>query len=277
MISKLKSGLHAALALLATAVFVLPLFWVIIASLRQPGLPPAVTIEWWPQTFHWQNYTKIFTILPMARYTLNSLYIVAVAVPVTLVVASLAGFSMAQMPPKMQKQLLFFSVAMLLIPGAAIWLFRFQILRWLGLVDSLWAVIIPAFAGSNPLFVLLYYWTYRRIPVEIFEAAQLDGATMLSVWWWLGRPLTWPTTGGVIVLTFVLYWSDFIGPVLYLYDTQLYTLPVGLQILNQLDPTNIPLLMSASVVMSLPVVLLFLWLQRYFLHNLSLTNLFEHN
>ncbi len=276
MTSKLKSGLQHILALLATAVFILPLFWIITASLRQPGLPPSVTIEWWPQTAHWQNYSEIFNILPMTRYIINSLYIVAIAVPVTLVIASLTGLSMAQMPIRTQKHLQLFSIAMLLIPGAAIWLFRFQILRWLGLVDSLWAIIIPAFAGSNPLFVLLYYWAYRRIPAEIFEAAHLDGATVWHIWWQLGRPLTWPTTTGITVLTFILYWSDFIGPVLYLYDPQLYTLPVGLQILNQLDPTNVPLLMSAAVIMSLPVVVLFLWLQRYFLHNLSLTNLFDH-
>jgi multiple sugar transport system permease protein len=277
MISKVKALLHHSAGWVLTAVFLLPLFWVLVASLREPGLPPPNTVEWWPTDPQWHNYQAIFERVPMTRYMTNSVLVVATAVPLTLIIASMAGFGMSQLPRQPRRQLVYLSIALLIVPAAAVWLFRFQILRWLGLLDTLWALILPAFTGSNALFVLLFYWTFRRIPGEMFEAAQLDGATAVTVWWRLALPLSRPTIVGVAVLTFVMYWSDFISPILYIFDPQNYTLAVGLQILNQLDRTNWSLLMAGAVVMTLPVILLFILLQRFFLHDLSLSNLFDKN
>jgi multiple sugar transport system permease protein len=211
----------------------------------------------------------------MGRYLRNSLIVVGVAVPATLLTASLAGFGMSQLPDRSRRFVFLFSVVLLMIPGMAIWTFRYRVLGWLGLLDTLWALIVPAFAGSNSIFVLLYYWTFRRVPRELYESARLDGASALGIWWRIARPLAWPTTAGVVVLSFVLYWSDFSSPVLYIYRPELYTLPVGLQLLKQMDATNWPLLMAAAVVMALPVVVLFLTLQRSFLHDLALGRLLD--
>lgn len=274
---KIAFGGRHVLGLAVSFLFLLPIYWIFIASLRQRGLPPPTTIEWLPQSATFDNYTYLFDLLPMARYIRNSLIVVAVAVPVTLYVASLAGFGMAQEDDRWRQRLLVASVVLLMVPGASVWLFRFQILRWLGLLDSLWALIVPAFAAGNPLFVLLFFWSYRRLPTEMYEAARLDGASAWVVWWKLARPLARPTAVTVIILSFVMYWSDFVSPVLYIYKTQLYTLPIGLQILKQLDPTNWPLLMAAAAVMTLPVLLLFIVLQRSFLSDLSLANLMDRN
>lgn len=275
--SKLRLGLHHLLALLVTAVFLLPLLWMAVNSLRPVGLPPPQSIEWWPADPSWSNYPAVFEMLPMLRYIRNSVLVVATAVPITLIVASLAGFSMSQLPYRPRRRLFIFSVVMLMIPASAVWLFRFQILSWLGLIDSLWALILPAFAASNPLFVLLFYWSFHRIPGEMFDAARLDGSSAFMLWRRLAMPLAMPTAVAVAILTFVLYWSDFIGPVLYIYDPKSYTLPVGIQILKQLDPTNWPLLMTGAVLMTVPIVLLFILLQRFFLNDMSLANLFDRN
>ena len=161
---------------------------------------------------------------------------------------------LAQLPPGRQRFYLLLSVALMMIPGAAVWLFRYQILRWLGLIDSLWALILPAMAANNPLFVLLFYWSYRRIPAGVIESARLEGAGVWRAWWSLARPLVRPASIGVVVLSFAGYWGDFISPVLYVYRTKLYTLAVGLQLLKQLDATNWPILMAAAVIMTIPVV-----------------------
>lgn len=268
-------GGRSLIGLLVALLFILPLFWAVVASLREPGLPPVETIEWWPQAPHWENYLEIFRRVPMLRYTVNSLIVVAVAIPATLLTASLAGFSLNQLPDGPRRLLITLSIILLMIPEASVWLFRFQILRWLGLLDTLWALMIPAFAASSPLFVLLFYWTFRHIPPEIYEAARLDGADALTIWWRLALPLVRPTIIGVAVLTFVLYWSDFVSPVLYIFRPQAYTLPVGLQILKQLHATDWPLLMAGAVFMTLPVVILFILLQRFFLNDLSLANLLD--
>ncbi len=277
MIRHLKTKGRYVAGLVLAILFLLPLYWVFIASLRQPGLPPPKTVTWWPQQANWDNYLAIFRAVPMARYIKNSLIVVGAAVPLTLLTASWAGFSMAQMPDKPRRRLLAVSVALLIVPASSVWMFRFQILRLLGLIDSLWALIVPAFAASSPLFVLLFYWTFRRLPLEMIEAARLDGAGAWTIWWRLALPLAQPTAVAVAILTFIMYWSDFVSPVLYIYRPKLYTAPVGLQILNQVDGTNWPLIMAAAALMTLPIIILLIVLQRYFLSDLSLSNLVDRN
>jgi multiple sugar transport system permease protein len=237
----------------------------VTASLREPGLPPPRTVEWLPTSPSPANFGAVFELLPFGRYLLNSLAVVAVAVPLTIITASMAGFAMALLERRSRVALVVLSVALLLVPVTALWLTRFLLFSWVGLTDTLLALVAPALAGSSPLFVLIYYWTFRRISVEVFETAQLDGAGPLSVWRRIALPDAWPSTVAVAVLTFILYWSDFISPLLYLRDQDLYTLPLGLRQLQQLDPTDWPLLMAGAVMLTLPAILFFLLVQHLFL------------
>jgi multiple sugar transport system permease protein len=262
---RLGGGLRHAAALGTALVFVLPLIWVVSASLRKPGLPPPRTIEWWPDPVAWSNYARIFTLVPMAQYLVNSLIVVAIAVPLTIVTASWAGFALAQLDEHWRRRLITLSVLLLMVPITALWLTRYVFFTRLGLIDSFWALAAPAFMGSSPFFVLLFYWTFRRIPHELFEVARLEGAGPLQIWRLVALPMAAPTLVAVSVLSFALYWGDFINPLLYLKSDSRYTLPVGVQFLQQMDRTNWPLLMAAAVLMSAPVVLVFLLGQRYFL------------
>ena len=218
-----------------------------------------------PDPIRLDNYASVFELLPFGRYLLNSLAVVALAVPLTIVTASMAGFAMAQLERRTGIRLVVLSVALLLVPVTALWLTRFLLFRWVGLVDTLLALVVPALMGSSPLFVLLFYWTFRRIPFELYELARLEGAGPLIVWRRVGLPLARPTVVAVAILTFLLYWSDFINPLLYLRSPELYTLPLGLRQLQQLDRSDWPLLMAGSVILVVPVVLFFLVVQRRFL------------
>jgi len=251
--------------LLVAILFLLPLWWMLSASLRQPGLPPAQTVEWLPTSPSTGNYGAVFDLLPFGRYLLNSLAVVALAVPLTIVTASLAGFAMALLERRSRLILVVLSVALLMVPVTALWLTRFLLFRWAGLTDSLLALVVPALAGSSPLFVLLYFWTFRRVSADVFEMARLDGAGPLATWRRIALPLSVPTTIAVAVLTFILYWSDFISPLLYLRSQDLYTLPLGLRQLQQLDPSDWPLLMAGAVMLTLPAVLFFLLVQHLLL------------
>ena len=254
-----------ALPLAVAALFLLPLLWMLTASLREPGLAPARTIEWFPTSPSPDNYAAVFGLLPFGRYLLNSLAVVAMAVPLTIITASMAGFAMALLERRSRLALVVLSVALLLVPVTATWLTRFLLFSWVGLTDTLLALVVPALAGSSPLFVLLYFWTFRRVSPEVFEMAHLEGAGSFGVWWRVALPNAWPTTVAVAVLTFILYWSDFISPLLYLRDQSLYTLPLGLRQLQQLDPTDWPLLMAGAVMLTLPAILFFLLVQHLFL------------
>ena len=253
-----------ALAGCIAALFVVPLIWAGLASLRQPGLPPPRGLGLPTTALAWQNYRQIFTLLPLGGYLLNSLLVASSAVLITLVTASWAGFAMARLPAPLRGRLVLFAVLLRLIPLPALWLARFVIFTRLQLTDTLWALIVPAWMGTSPFYVLLFYWSFRRIPSELFDAARLDGAGVLYTWASVGLPLVRPTAASVGVLCFIHYWSDFINPLIYLKSEANYTLPVGLRILQQLDVTNWPLLMAGAVVLMAPILLIFLFAQRAF-------------
>jgi multiple sugar transport system permease protein len=261
---RLAPLLYHAAALAAAAVFVGPLLWLVAGSLRGPGLPPPRGVEWLPDPVAWSNYRRVFAVVPLGRYARNSLLVVALAVPLTLVTASWAGFAMAQLHARARRRLLALAVLLRLVPVTALWLTRFVLFARLGLVDTVWALVAPALMGSSPFFVLLYYWTFRRVPRQVFESALLDGAGPLRTWAQVALPLARPTTATVAVLTFVLYWRDFIAPLLYLRSERLYTLPIGLRALQQLARTDWPLLLAGAVVLTAPIVVVFFLAQRAF-------------
>lgn len=250
---------------LVAAIFLLPLLLLISASLRSPALPSLKVFELWPTAPTLANYERLFDILPLGRYALNSLIVVALAVPITLLTASLAGFAMAQLPTRPRNLLAGLSVAALLVPVMALWLTRFLIYKWIGVLGSLSALILPALLGSSPFYVLMLFWAFRRLPPEVYEAARLDGAGAWRIWWSIALPLVRPTMIAVGVLSFVYYWSNFIDPLLYINKLERQTLPVALQALLQMHNSEWSLLMAGAVVVTLPVVVLFVFTQRYFL------------
>ena len=262
MKNKISTFLHQLLSAALAGIFLLPLLWMVAASLRPAGLPPPRGLELlhWPPTLN--NYARAFEILPLARYTLNSILVTVAGVLLTLVTASWAGFGMSLLGKRNRLRLLVLSAILQMIPFTALWLSRFLVFAQIGLTNSHFALIAPALMGSSPLFILLFYWTFRRTDRAVFESAELDGADLFQVWWRIALPLARPALMAVGMLAFLFFWNDFISPLLYLRSQTLYTLPVGLLQLQEMDKTNWPLLMAASVVMTLPAVAVFSLLQR---------------
>lgn len=252
------------LAMLVAAVFGIPLVWMIATSLRPAGLAPATQFEWLPPLFSAVNYSRIFEILEFGLFARNSVVVVLVAVPLTLIIASLAGFALAEMGPRLRGILVGVSVAAMLVPAITLWISRFLVYKWVGILDTPLVLVMPALMGTSPLFVLMYVWAFQRLPREVIEQAMIDGANPWRVWWTLALPLVRPITLGVAILAGKFYWSDFINPLFYVRDQEFYTLPVGLQALQQMDRTNWPLLMAGSVLLTLPVLVVFVLAQRYF-------------
>ena len=269
----LKTILYYAVAGLVSLLFVLPLIWMLSASLRQPGLPPPRTIEWIPNPLTWTNYKTIFEMIPLGTYILNSMIVAGLAIPLTLLTASLAGFGIAELGQPVRGLAVTLTVGLLMMPATAFWLTRYVLFSRLGITDSYLALIAPALMGTSPLFILLFYWTFRRIPMEVFESARMDGAGAFKIWWHIALPQSRATSVAVTLLTFMFYWNDFINPLLYLKSQQLYTLAVGLQQLQQLDKTNWPILLAAAAVMTIPTLIVFGILQRFFLSDERLSGL----
>lgn len=263
----LRAAAWHLLGVLVAAIFVTPLIWTVSMSLRPTGKPFPRSLELIPSQLTLVNYERVFEIVPLARFALNSVFVAAIAVPVTVVVASMAGFAMSQLPREWRMRLVAAAFVALMVPLTAVWLPRFIFIKEVGLIDSRWSLVLPAAFGTSPFYVLLFMWSFVRLPREMFDAARVDGAEVFRLWRDLAIPLSRPTATAVAVLAFVRYWSSFIEPLLYIQSTSKKTLPMGLHALLQFDRTNWPLLMTGSVLVTAPVVLVFLVAQRAFLRN----------
>lgn len=255
---------RSALRLLVSIAFLSPLLLMAVGSLRPPGLPPPDGLELWAGRAAWTNYEFVFDLVPLGRQMVNSLIVVAIAVPLTVVVASTAGFAIVTATPARRRNLIALTVLVQMIPVTALWVPRFIVFEKLGLTDSLVPLIAPSLMATSPLFVAVFALAYARLPKDVLAAARLDGWSPFQVWRRVAFPLALPAAGAVAVLAFAFHWSNLIDPLLYLSDTDLYTVPLGLTSLRTLEPSNFPFLLAASVIATVPAVLAFIAGQRAF-------------
>jgi multiple sugar transport system permease protein len=247
-------------------VFLLPLWFMASGSLRKPGTAPPRSPELLPRPASTTSYEQAFDLVDLGRYAFNSLLVAALTVPLSVLVASWAGFAILLLAGRARAVVVGLSFAALMVPLTALLVPRFALFRWLGLTDTWVPLIAPALIGLSPFYVLIFYWSFRRLPPELFEAAWLDGATPLKAWRRFAMPLVRPVTVAVGMLAFIASWGNFLDPLIYLFDPDLYTLPLGLRSLSVLDRTNYPVLLAGAVVATVPVVAAFAVAQRFFLH-----------
>ena len=256
--------LHArdVVSLVVALLFIGPLVWLVLGSLQQPGqASPALSL--FPNPVSLSNYGQVFQVYDLVRPIFNSFVVVLAAVPLTIITASCAGFAMSQLEGPLRQRLVLLTVILMIVPIPALWLPRFVMFSTVGWIDSLFALIVPSLMGSSPFFVLLFYWTFRRIQGNLFDAARLDGASVLQIWWRVALPLARAATTVVAVLAFALYWNDYMSSLIFLRSEAVYTLSLRLQQFMTQDVATQPLAMAATVLAILPVVALFLWVQRY--------------
>ncbi len=248
----------------ALVLFVAPLLLLLTGSLREPGLPPPRSAELWPEGAGLAAYAAAFRLVPMGQALLNSTLLVLVAVPLSVLSASWAGLALAHGTRRQQRLLLVCAGLLLMVPVTAVWLTRFALFKAMGLTGTVVPVVAPALMGGSPLFVLLYAASFRRVPAELFDAAQLEGAGAVRTWWQVAMPAVRPTTAAVALLALVLFWSNFVDPLLYLSGEETLVAPLALHALEMLGATQWPVLLAGAVVTSLPAVLAFLGAQRAF-------------
>jgi multiple sugar transport system permease protein len=246
-------------------VFTAPLIYMVTGSLREAGLPPPRTPELIPSPLAFDNYGRAFDLVAIPRQVLNSSIVVAVAVPLTVLCASWAGFAMARLPRRTAGALVVLSLVVLMVPITALLVGRFAIFRTAGLTDTYVPLIAPSLMGTSPFYALLFYWSFRRLPSELFEACRLEGLDAFAMWRRVAMPLVRPVTVAVGVLAFVFTWSNFLDPLIYLFDPSTYTVPLGLRSLATLGRQDFPLLLAGAVTATAPVVLVFVYVQRHFL------------
>ena len=266
-----RVALWHVVAVIVSAIFLVPLASMIVGSLRMPGLPPPRGIEWIPKPIALSNFSQVFQVVDLGRYMLNTLVVELMAVPVTLVVSSWAGFALSQLRNRLSQAIIAGVFLLFFLPETSLWVSRFILYKFVGVIDTPIALAAPSLYGTSALYMLIFYWTFRRVPDEIWESARMDGAGAFRVWWTLGVPAARAAFAAVGVLTFFYYWREFNEPLLYIQTIEKYTLSVGLAYLEQLDPTNWPLLLAGSVIVTAPLIVVFLVAQPFFLEPIERT------
>lgn len=246
------------------AVFLAPLVVLGLGSLQRPLQPPPDGLDLWPDPATWSNYETVSAFMPLGRLLLNSLLLVAVAVPVTVLVTSMAGLALVTSRGRSRTFLAGVSVLMMLVPASTLWVPRVVVLRTLGLTDTPLTVALLALAGTTPFYVLLFALAYSRIPTSVLEAATLEGMSPYAVWRRIAFPLVRPATVAVAALSFVYYWSTFMDPLTLVASPRHWPVALGLRNLSEMEAALYPIYLAAAVIVTAPALLAFLVSQRAF-------------
>ena len=256
------SRTRSALMALVAAVFVLPLVFLALGSLRTPGLPPAPGLEVWPDPLRPQNFADAARAVDLPRLFANSAAVALVAVPVTVLVASWAGFAATVGSRRTRQAVLGVALVAFTVPPAALWVPQVVLLERAGLTDRLLVVAYPALMATSPVFVLLFWLAYRRIPRSLYDAAAVEGLSGWRTWWTVAWPLGRSTTFAVAVLAFIWHWSNLVSPLLLLPREETWPVALGLRPLASAEPTFYPLVLAACLLATVPVAAAFLLAQR---------------
>ncbi len=266
--SPLAVAVQLAGLLLLALLLLLPLLWLLSTSLKGPTeniftSPPALL----PAAPSLEAYRKLFAEQPMATYLLNSTIVSALAVVANLLFCSLAAYPLARLRFAGRGLVLALVVATILIPFQVVMIPLYLLMVQIGLRNTLWALIIPQAATAFGIFLLRQ--SFAGVPVELEEAARIDGCTPLGEWWNVMIPAARADLITLAMFVFIGTWSDFLWPLIILDDPALFTLPLGLQQLSSSFSLDWRLVAAGSVVSIVPVLLLFVLLQRYILPSAS--------
>lgn len=264
-----------------TVLFIVPFLWMLSTSLKD--FRELFNERWIPETIMWSNYRDAFSFGKWGRWTLNTVIITAVSVVGTLLSTSLVAYSFARLRWPGRDWLFSIVLATMMLPGVVTMIPQFILFANLpafnfqgspNWTNTFLPLTVPSFAGSA-FYIFLLRQFMRGIPMELSEAAKIDGASELKTWWSIVMPLTAPALAAIAIFTFQHSWEDFMGPLLYLQREDLYTLQLGLRQF-EFAAGGAPAwnwLMAASLVVMLPVIIIFLLFQRYFIEGVTLTGM----
>lgn len=261
-----------ALLIVVAAVFILPLYWMLSTALKGADqmfeIPPA----WIPNPIETDNFPEVFREVPFARFLLNTIFLVIMNVIGEVIAVSLIAYGFARLRFPGRSTLFLIMLSTLMIPYHVTLIPRFILFAKLGWINTYLPLILPAFTGS-PFLIFLVRQYMMSIPFDLDEAAYIDGASRFDVFWRIILPLSRPALVLVVVFTFVGTWNDFLQPLIYLNDPNLFTVSLGLSFFQGARETNWNLLMAGSLLATIPPLILFFIAQRQLIGGISIEGL----
>ncbi|MEJ8547007.1 carbohydrate ABC transporter permease [Brevibacillus borstelensis] len=222
-----------------------------------------------PKTFGLDTYRKLWEVVPFADFLLNSIMVSVTSVLLITVTSSMAAFYLARFSHKWTGLLYFYFLIGLMVPVKLGIVPLFLLMKKLGLLNSLWSLILIYTASGIPISVFILTGFFRTLPVELEEAARIDGCSHFQVFWRVLLPLIRPALGTVVIITFIQAWNDFFFPLIFIQDEALKTIPVGMMVLFGEYETDWSLLFAGLTLSALPMIAVFLLASRQFMEGLT--------
>ncbi len=266
----LRVLLYVFLVIMA-AVMLLPFLWMLSASLKQDRDVFTFPIQWIPENPEWSNYSRIWTQIPLLTYIFNTFKLTIIVTLLQLFTSSFAAYAFSKLRFKLRNTLFLGYIATIAVPWQAYMVPQFMMLRGMGLNNTHLAIIILQAFSAFGVFMMKQF--YEGVPTELCEAARIDGMTEYGIYAKIMLPLAKPALSTLTIFTFVNTWNDFLGPYIYLTRDSLKTIQLGLRSFIGQYSSEYGLIMAGSVVTMIPVLVVFLSLQKYFVEGVAASGL----
>ncbi len=267
----MRKALAYTLAIGLSLLFAIPFLWSLSTALKSPEEVFAYPPKWIPDPAHWDNFSKAWTSQPFDLWVFNTLFVTLACTIGGVLSASLVAYGFARFRFKGKNALFIVMLGTMMLPSQVTMIPVFMIWRELRAIDTYWPLTAPAFLGGGAFFIFLLRQFYMTVPKELDEAAKIDGAGYLRIWWSVLMPLSKPALATVCVFSFIQHWDDFMTPLIYLNTPEHYTVSIGLRLFQDAYGTSMELLMAAALIHAIPMIAIFFMAQKFFVKGVATT------
>jgi multiple sugar transport system permease protein len=261
-----------ALLIVISACFIVPFFWLLSCSFKQPSELFEVPVRWMPRTIQFENYIRMFTYFPFLRYLKNTLIIVFFNIAGSILSGSVIAYGFSCLNWKGRDKVFVIVLITMILPFQVVMVPLFILFQKIGWIGTFLPLTVTCFFG-NPFYIFLMRQFFLSLPKELNQAARIDGASEFRIFAQIAIPLSQPVLATVAIFAFLRTWNDFIGPLIFLASDKLYTLSIGAQMIRSNLQPNWELLMPLGVVMVLPVLIIFFLMQKYFIQGIAMSGI----
>jgi multiple sugar transport system permease protein len=270
---RIKNILIFSLLTIVAVMFIIPFLWVLSTSLKPESA--VFSLQWFPETWKFDNYLKVFEKIPFLPYLKNSVVISLLTIIGTVLSSSIVAYAFGCLEWPGRNTIFIFIIATMMLPLQVIMIPLFIMFKELGWLNTIKPLTIPAFFGGGAFNIFLLRQFFLSIPKSLLDAARIDGCSELRIYWSIVLPLAKPALATVAIITFMFAWNDFLGPLIYLSEKAQGTLALGIaQYAGQMNP-EYSVLMAASVLMMLPIIIIFFMFQKYFIQAFTMSGIKE--
>lgn len=275
-----QGGSKVLLYLMATIgalAFGLPFFWTLASSLKSQSEIYTFPPVWIPQELLWQNYVLVFTLAPFGRFIVNTVVITVLSLIGQVITAAMVAFGFTRFRFPGREAIFFVLLSTMMIPWQVTLVPTFLLFRVMGWINTIMPLVVPSYFGGGAFYIFLLRQFFLTIPRDFDEAARIDGATSLQIFWRIIIPLSRPAIATVMIFSFLGSWNEFMRPLIFLNDPQKFNVAIGLRYFNASPFTGSQpreaVLMGASMITAAPCLLLFFMAQQYFVKGVVMSGI----